>query len=231
MALSDEIASLRDRVLTELSDAHDYYTDTKIAWRMVHKIIDLGQTFSIRKRATGTVVTQDVLRIQSLAYITGPLAEMTFQQFLSIFESFFFDLLRIWLTAYPGSLGKKMVDFKTILELPDKDAVTGLVVRKELTEILYDRPGEWFAYLEDKARLGCPTADEIERIAEAKAARDVLIHNMGIANKLYVSKAGSRARFREGERIDIPEDYHRETWELLRKVASDVTMAAIAKTS
>jgi hypothetical protein len=180
---------------------------------------------------TGTIATQEDLENRARGYIAGPLAEMTFQQFLSIFESFFFDLLRIWLTAYPGSLGKKMVDFKTILELPDKDAVTGLVVRKELTEVLYDRPAEWFAYMEDKAKLGRPTADEIERIAEAKASRDVLIHNMGIANKLYESKAGRRARFREGERLDIPEDYHRETWELLRKVASDVADAAIAKTS
>ena len=49
-----------------------------------------------------------------------------------------------------------MVDFKTILELPDKDAITGLGVRKELNEVLYDPPKAWFAYLEDKAKLGCP---------------------------------------------------------------------------
>jgi hypothetical protein len=124
-----------------------------------------------------------------------------------------------------------MVDFKTILDLPDKDAITGLVVRKELNEVLYDRPIEWFAYLEDKAKLGCPSANEIERIAEAKASRDVLVHNKGIANKTYESKAGNLARFDEGNRINIPEHYHREIWELIRKVVSDVSNAAIAKTS
>jgi hypothetical protein len=124
-----------------------------------------------------------------------------------------------------------MVDFKTILELPDKNAITGLVVRKELNEVLYDRPTEWFAYLEDKAKLGCPTADEIERIAEAKASRDVLVHNKGIANKSYESKAAKLARFREGDKISIVEHYHRETWELIRKVVTDVSNAAIAKAS
>jgi hypothetical protein len=230
MALSDDIRALRDQVLADLAAAHDYYTDTKIAWRMVHKVIAAGHTITIRNMTTGTVTTQAELAAKARGYVTEQLTEATFQQFISIFEGFYFDLLRLWLTAYPHSLGKKTVDLKTILELPDKDAITGLVVRKELNEVLYDRPTAWFAYLEDKAKLGCPTADEIERIAEAKASRDVLVHNKGIANKSYESKAGNLARFHDGDRIRIPEHYHRQTWELIRKVVSDVSNAAIAKT-
>ena len=55
-----------------------------------------------------------------------------------------------------------MVDFRAILDAPDKDAITLLVVNKELNEVLYDRPRGWFAYLEDRAKLGCPTSDEID---------------------------------------------------------------------
>ncbi len=231
MALSDDILTLRDQVPAELVAAHDYYTDTKIAWQMVHKMILAGHTVTIRNMTTGTVTTQVELATKARRYVTEQLPEATFQQFISVFEDFYFNLLRLWLTAYPQSLGKKTVDFKTILELPDKDAITGLVVRKELNEILYDRPTEWFAYLEDKAKLGCPTANEIERISEAKASRDVLVHNGGIANKIYESKAGNLARFHEGDRISIPEHYHREIWELVRKVVSDVSNAAIAKAS
>jgi hypothetical protein len=231
MALSDDIRALRDQVLADLAIAHDYYTDTKIAWRIVHKVIAAGHTITVRNMTTGTVTTQAELATKARGYVAEQLAEATFQQFISIFENFYFELLRLWLTAYPLSMGKRMVDFKTILEQPDKDAITGLVVRKELNEVLYDRPTEWFAYLEDKAKLGCPTADEIERIAEAKASRDVLVHNKGIANKTYESKAGNRARFHEGDKISIPEHYHRETWELIREVVSDVSNAAIAKIS
>ena len=53
----------------------------------------------------------------------------------------------------------------------------------------------------------------------------------GFANKIYESKAGNLARFHEGERIDITEPYHRETWELIRKIVTDVSDAAIAKAS
>ena len=46
-----------------------------------------------------------------------------------------------------------MVDLKTVMNLPDKDAILQWVVRKEVNELLYDRPTEWFGYLEDRAKL------------------------------------------------------------------------------
>ena len=229
MALADDIRALRDRVLADLVAAHDYYADTKIAWQVVQRVVRAGDAFSIRNTATGTVTTQADLVGKAGGYVAEQLAEATFQQFISIFENYFFDLLRFWLMAYPQNLIGKKVDFKAVLDAPDKDAITLLVVNKELNEILYDRPAGWFAYLEDKAKLGCPTPDEIERIAEAKASRDVLVHNRGVAGKTYESKAGRLARFKDGQRIGIPEHYHRETWDLIRKVITDISNAAIAK--
>lgn len=229
MALADDVRALRDRVLADLNDAHDYYTDTKIAWDTVRRIIGAGHTFSIRNMTTGTVTTQADLSSKARGYVAEQLAEATFQQFISIFENFFFDLLRLWLIAYPRNLAGKQVEFKAVLDAPDKDAITLLVVDKELNEILYKRLSEWFEYLEGKVKLGCPTLSEIDKIAEAKASRDVLVHNRGIASKTYETKAGNMARFKDGQRIDIPEHYHRETWELVRKIVTDISNAAIAK--
>ena len=229
MALPDDISALRDRVLADLAAAHDYYTDTRIVWDMAQRIIAQGQRFTIRNKTTGTITTQVELAAKARGYVAGQLAESTFQQFISIFENFYIDLLRLWLTTYPGSLGKKTVELRAILELPDKDAITDFVVRKELNDVLYGRPTGWFTYLEEKAKLGCPATDEVDRIAEAKASRDVLVHNAGVANKIYELKAGVLARFHEGDRIDIPEHYHREIWELIRKIVTDVSDAAIAK--
>jgi hypothetical protein len=77
--------------------------------------------------------------------------------------------------------------------------------------------------------LGCPSAAEIERISEAKASRDMLAHNRGFANKIYESKAGRAARFKDGDRIEISEQYHREIWELIRKLIADLCSATDAK--
>ena len=231
MALADDIQALRRRVLRELNDAHDYYTDTKVGWRMVQQVVKAGRNFTIRNSATGTATTQTDLVNKARAYITGQLAEATFQQFISLFENFFFDFLRLWLMAYPHSLSGKKVDFKAILEASDKDAITLLVVNKELNEVLYERPAGWFAYLEEKVKLSCPSADEIDRIAEAKASRDVLAHNRGVAGKTYELKAGKLARYTQGDRIEVPQQYHREIWELLRKVIADISNAAAVKIS
>ena len=229
MALADQIQALRDQVLADLNAAYDYHADTKIAWDLVDEYVAAGKTFTVKHMATGTETTQADIAARAQGYVAGRLTEATFQQFISIFEHFFFELLRLWLQSFPQNLLGKKVDFKDVLDAPDKEAITLLMVNKELNEILYKRPAEWFVYLEGLVKLGCPTADEIGRIAEAKASRDVLTHYRGLVGKTYLSKAGKFARCKEGERIDVPEHYHRQTWELIRKLVADVSNAASGK--
>jgi hypothetical protein len=229
MALADDVRELRDRSMTDLNGAHDYYMDTRLAWEIVDRAIAAGETFASQNAATGTVTTNADLPAKARGYVARQMTEAAFQQFIAIFESFFFDQLRLWLTAYPQNLFGKKVNFKEVFDAPDKDAITLLVVNKELNELLYDRPASWFAYLDGKVKLGCPTADEIDRFAEANASRDVLIHNRGAIGKVYLAKAGKHARYTLGQRIDIPEPYHRTVWELIQKVIADVADAAIAK--
>lgn len=157
MSLTQDIRALRARTLADLNVAHDYYEDTKTAWQMVRQVVASGEAFTNTNVATGTVTTEAELVAKSGGYVKQQLAEATFQRFLSISEIFFFDLLRLWLTAYPQNLGGKKVEFKAILDAADKDAIVLLVVNKELNEVLYERPAGWFAYLEGRARLGCPT--------------------------------------------------------------------------
>src|SRR5438105_4322045 len=119
MALADNIRALRDRVLSDLTAAHDYYADTITAWRIVKAVVRAGRRFSVRNGATGTTTTQTDLVNKAPAYVDEQLTEATFQQFLSIFENYFFDLLRFWLVAYPQNLSGKKVDFKLVLDAPD----------------------------------------------------------------------------------------------------------------
>jgi hypothetical protein len=50
-----------------------------------------------------------------------------------------------------------------------------------------------------------------------------------MANAVYVWKAGTHARYKDGEKLQIPEHYHRESWETLRAVIRDVSDAALKK--
>jgi len=103
------------------------------------------------------------------------------------------------------------------------------VVDKEVNERKYEGLADWFVNLERLANLGCPTTEEIETLAEIKASRDILVHNNGMANAIYVEKAEQRARYQAGQRLEIPEQYHRESRETIRKVVNDLSTAAIAK--
>lgn len=101
---------------------------------------------------------------------------------------------------------------------------------KEFNELKYERLSEWFAYFNRLARLGCPPTEDIDKLAEIKASRDIFVHNNGIVNETYVAKAGNLARGTVGQRLDIPEHYHRSSWETIRNVVCQVSTAAIAKT-
>jgi hypothetical protein len=79
MGLAEEIRTHRDRALSDLDSAHDYYTDTKIAWRLVHKIIAAGNTFTITNVTTGTITTQADLAIKARGYVAQQVTEATFQ--------------------------------------------------------------------------------------------------------------------------------------------------------
>lgn len=229
MDLDGKIQGLRDRVLMELNVAHDYYLDTSIAWILVEKMVESGYKFTIRNRATGSVTSQADLVSKAIGYVDKQLAEATFLQFVSHFEIFIIDLLRLWLVEYPRSLSNKNVLFKQVLDAPDKDAIVVLMVEKEINELLYERPTAWFDYLEEKLKLDRPRADVIERIAEAKATRDVIVHNRAIVNKIYEFKSGRFARFKNGDSIEIDEEYHRETWNLIRDIVDEISRAAIRK--
>ncbi len=80
-------------------------------------------------------------------------------------------------------------------------------------------------------KLGCPTSDEIDTIAEIKATRDLLEHNAGIVNELYVRKAGMKSRFAVSDRVEIDVDYHLASRKLFKTVVSDLTTVAITRLS
>ena len=62
-----------------------------------------------------------------------------------------------------------------------------------------------------------------------KATRDILEHNAGVVNDIYIRKAGNRTRYAVGDLVEIDDSYHFASWRLIKKVAADLTAAAIAK--
>lgn len=228
MALADDIRTLRDRTLAELSAAHDYYSHSESAWDLVRQQATTpGLTF--HNAVTTTSATGPALAALSRDYFALYVTHATFQQFLNIFEAFVADLLRLWLTEFPRSIGGKTLRLEDALDAGDLPAVVARLVDHEIAEVTYKSPRKVFEYVERRIGVTPPPAVELDRLAEAKATRDVLVHNRGVADAGYLTKAGTLARYAAGQPIDVPKPYHRGVWELLKKLVADVSDAVIAK--
>ena len=229
MPLADDIRALRDRTLAELNAAFDYYYHSEVAWGLANHAFSTNPLQPYHNPTTGTTATGADLGALSAGYINRQLIEATFQQFLSVFEVFVGDLLRLWLTPHPRAIGGKTVELKDALDAGDLPTLVARLVDHEVAEVTYKSPRTVFQYIERRIGLPLPTAAEIDRLAEAKATRDVLAHNRGAVDAGYRTKAGALARFTVGRRIDLPKPYHRRTWELVAKLVADLADAAAVK--
>lgn len=231
MALPDHIRAAADRATGELVAAYDYYSDTKSAWTITALRVAAGDQFDFKSDVTGTLTTQADLEAKRRGYVAGFLAEATFQQFLAVFEAFVADLLRLWLTAHPRGLGGKPLTLHDVLDAGDVPAVIDRVVAHEVGEVTYKSPRMVFKYLGERTGIALPAASDIDQLAEAKATRDLLVHNRGVVDAEYRKKAGGGARSPIGDRIEVDEPYHRKTWELLKRLVIDIATAAVANAS
>ena len=164
-------------------------------------------------------------------YTREYLATFTFRQFVSTFEMVLFRFLHRLLLHNPRQFGQSPVPFEVILNARDREEIISGVILKQLNDLKYEQLREWFAALNKAVKLGCPAKDEIERLAEIKATRDVLEHNAGVVNETYVRKAGRKARYSPGDHVEIDDTYHLESWQLMKKVIADIATASVGKLS
>ena len=118
---------------------------------------------------------------------------------------------------------------ETVLKAADREDIISGVTLKRLNDLRYENLREWFVTLNRAVQLDCPSEDEIDALAEVKAARDILEHNAGVVNEVYLRKAGKKARYTAGEHVEIDDSYHLASWQLIKKVVAEDTAAAIAK--
>lgn len=229
MSVQDDLPRIADRAHQELDSVHDFFEHSNAVWRSFQIFVNQGHKVTIDNLATGTRIDQDGL-IRLAPHCTQHyLTTFTFRQFVSAFEVFLFDFLHRLLLHNPWQFARSQLEFEVVLRAGDRQEIISGVISKQLNELKYDTLREWFVAAEKAVHLGCPTADEIDTLAEVKASRDVLEHNAGIVNEIYLRKAARKARSAVGDTIKIDHTYHLESWRLIRKVVTVVTDVAIAK--
>ncbi|QDU46494.1 hypothetical protein Mal52_50150 [Symmachiella dynata] len=229
MPLVDDIDQLRNDTVAALNDAHDYYWNTSAAWRLVQNMVHQGRSILIKNAPTGSTIRGPELSLLGQKYVASYLSSATFQHFIALFEWFAVDFMKLWLRAHPGSLGKQQVDVATILTCHDKSEIVERAIEKRLLDVAYGPITKWMNYIEQTTGISCLDSNQVQRLSEIKASRDLLAHNNGIVNSLYRERAGDHARFHDGDTLELPAHYHRESWEFIRQTVNDIADAGIDK--
>jgi hypothetical protein len=226
MPVTDDLRAVADRADRDLDAVHDFFEHSKIVWRSFQTLVEQGHKISAQNLATGTRIDQDGLVALAPQYSREYLATFTFRQFVSAFEAFLFDFLHRLLLHNPWQFSERQLDFGTVLKAGSRDEVISGLILRQLNELQYENLREWFVAMNKAVKLDCPAEDEIEALAEIKAARDILEHNAGVVNETYRRKAGKTARYGVGDHIEIDDGYHLESWMLIKNVVRDLTSAA-----
>ena len=116
-----------------------------------------------------------------------------------------FDNRRL-LTSVQGIDCVKKVDIDVVLESQDKETLINSLIKQQLNQLFYASPTLQFEY--QKRVLGVEIDNSLrDEWIELKATRDLIAHNSGVINDVYLKKAGELARGYTGEKVDIDKAY------------------------
>lgn len=133
---------------------------------------------------------------------------------VSRLESLLNDVLRTFLAKYPEKLSigpkggdsSKNIPISLVIEADDLDDVLGSITNTRLQSVFYAEPKEYLSYFEAITSVKLPE-ESFLAFVEVKATRDLIIHNNGLANDLYLRKAGKLARAKLGDPVIVDEAY------------------------
>jgi hypothetical protein len=101
----NDIRAIANQALRDVDAIYDFLEHSRIVWRTFKAQVDEGLRITAEFVPTGTRIDQAGLVTLSLRY-QDYLAEFTFRQFVSAFESFFFSFFHFLLRHNPWPLAK-----------------------------------------------------------------------------------------------------------------------------
>lgn len=141
-------------------------------------------------------------------------------QLVTIVETMFGDVVRAVVLRYPHKLGgKRSILVQAVLESTTLEEVHLRATDSLLNELSYRSPAEFAESMQQILSVNLRECPAFQRYMEIKATRDIFIHNRGIANDLYVRKAGSHTRVKSGMALPADIQYFLESYEHCLQIA------------
>lgn len=145
------------------------------------------------------------------------LPKIVLYEVVSIYETFFFSFLALLLRHNPRALPqKRQVLVEQIVEAGNFDSLLEKLIEAELNELKYKSVPDWFVFLRKIVNVDAVSEQDIDRLAEIKATRDIHLHNAGVVNDTYTRKARSQARAQCGQKLAVSLPYVYEGADFLK---------------
>jgi hypothetical protein len=222
------VTSARSAMFDQGELAQLTYGAFDIAARSVQEMNqdEIEVTFPVGYRADNTAIPSTrkyrkedlLLKYQFLAY--QQLSVNGLVQLVTIVETMLGDVVRAVVVRYPQKLGgKRTFSIQAVLESTSLEEVHLRATDALLNELAYKSPSEFADSVQSLLSVNLLECPAFHRYMEVKATRDIFVHNQGVANDVYIRKAGSHARVKS--RMKLPADikYFLESYECCLQVA------------
>lgn len=234
-ALARQIYSLQNKIVRELNDAHIFLEQAQPLLVEARARYEESKSKSDRRYYVPSIdrrkfakrTDKELKEIYDRFTSTG-LFESFLVRSLSQFESFLAELLIVFLDYYPQRITEVSqgipacpgVSAKELMAAQNKDELVRRVVADHVSNVFRQRPSLYMAYV--SKLLSVKNDPSFADYYEIAATRDLVVHNSGIVNALYLEKAGDRARGALGEKIAVDEKYFASTLAKLKKVSGAI---------
>jgi hypothetical protein len=225
------IQTLRDNYVRTLNELHDDYVHTRMLWQILHVWVQrYGENLTIENPITKSRVNGVELAGRARPSMQR-LTNRTFKDIVAQLELFVAELLRQWLLNNTDLIAAKALNVGTLLEsksLADvQDAAVKEAVESTIVDKMFGKPEKWFSYLKNQLHIRFNGRGEAS-FCEMKARRDVLEHNNGIVNPVYIEKARVAARYKVGDDVQLENQDVDEAYQVTSQFIHDITASAIA---
>lgn len=145
--------------------------------------------------------------------------EMAFVYLVATFDAFLTDIFEAVIISKPAILkSKKQISYDKLLDFASTSELIDHLAKRELNELSYKSINEQAEYYKDKFGVSLVVSGTpIEDLIEIRSARNLLVHNNGIINHIYLDQVKA-SPYNLGEHVRIDAAYFQAANKKLRKV-------------
>lgn len=172
-----------------------------------------SQKISINLRFPGNnKVDEHMMNMSKMNHHISNLYKTSFISLLSSVEWFFSQILHFYYDKHPKAAGihKKTLSLEEIKQFNSIEEAEKYLIDIKIEEILRNSFSEWISLLKTELKLGLSYVDDFEKqLIEFYQRRNLLVHNGGIVNSIYMSRVDSvlTKNIMKGDELGVDKEY------------------------